>query len=168
MPVESLTETSVAAALTSFYEIRDGSFESLLPDYQARISRPNGEDITAYDEVGEVLLKSDNLFIGYLGDGEDTKITFDADGWMRTGDFGMVRVMPSGTEHLFIVDRIKDMIKVKAFELSFRPDHTVLFNHPAIIETAVVGVLDEAAGERSMGFVVRCPTEMADMREEDL
>lgn len=78
-----------------------------------RIVGPNGEEITAYDEPGEVLFKSDNLFIGYLGDEEATKNSFDSEGWMQTGDVGMVRLSPSGTEHLFIVDRIKDMIKVK-------------------------------------------------------
>jgi long-subunit acyl-CoA synthetase (AMP-forming) len=56
---------------------------------------------------------SPGLFVGYLGEEEATKNTLDADGWLRTGDVGMMRMGPNGTEHLFIVDRIKDMIKVK-------------------------------------------------------
>lgn len=56
---------------------------------------------------------SPGLFIGYLGDEEATRKTFDANGWLRTGDVGVMRRGPNGTEHLFILDRIKDMIKVK-------------------------------------------------------
>lgn len=84
-----------------------------------RIIGPNGEEITTYDEAGEVLFMADNLFVGYHGDEEATKKTFDSDGWMRTGDVGLMRMSPSGTEHLFIVDRIKDMIKVKVCSPSY-------------------------------------------------
>lgn len=108
-----LTETSVAATCTSQHDVWHGSSGSLLPDYQLRIVGPNGEEITGYDEPGEVLFKSDNLFAGYFGDEESADNSFDSTGWMRTGDVGMMRLSPSGTEHLFIVDRIKDMIKVK-------------------------------------------------------
>jgi acyl-CoA synthetase (AMP-forming)/AMP-acid ligase II len=108
-----LTETSIIASCTSFHDVWHGSSGSLVPDYEVRIVGPNDEEITGYGEPGEVLFRADNLFIGYLGNEEATKKTFDADGWMRTGDVGMVRVSPNGNEHLFIVDRIKDMIKVK-------------------------------------------------------
>jgi long-subunit acyl-CoA synthetase (AMP-forming) len=48
-----------------------------------------------------------------MGDAEATRNAFDADGWLYTGDVGVMRLGPNGTEHLFILDRLKDMIKVK-------------------------------------------------------
>lgn len=64
---------------------------------------------------------SPSLFVGYLGNEEATKNTFDAQGWLRTGDVGLMRRGPQETEHLFIVDRLKDMIKVKV-----RPDESTV------------------------------------------
>jgi len=74
---------------------------------------PEGQEIEALNSPGEVLLKSPSIFPGYLADEEASKSAFDAAGWLRTGDVGMMKMGPNGTEHLFIVDRIKDMIKVK-------------------------------------------------------
>lgn len=73
----------------------------------------DGKDVEGYEETGEVFFKSPNLFVGYLGNEKETAAAFDADGWHRTGDVGMMKVGAGGFEHLFIRDRIKDMIKVK-------------------------------------------------------
>lgn len=108
-----LTESSIIASFTSAHDIYHGSSGSLLPLVEARLVDPEGKDIEAYDQPGELLLMSPSLVLGYLGDDEATKSTFDANGWLRTGDIGVMRVSPKQTEHLFILDRIKDMIKVK-------------------------------------------------------
>lgn len=163
-----LTETCVIATCTSTHDIWHGSSGCVLPDYQVRIVKPDGEEITNYGEPGEVLFKSDNLFIGYLGDEASTKNSFDSDGWMRTGDIGMMRLSPNNTEHIFIVDRIKDMIKVKGCQVVPADIEAALFKHPAIADAAVIGVPDDIAGERPLAFVVRSRTEMSDMEEEDL
>lgn len=73
----------------------------------------DGKDVEAYGVPGEVLFMSPNLFVGYLGNEPESLASFDADGWLRTGDVGMMQVGAGGNEHLFIRDRIKDMIKVK-------------------------------------------------------
>jgi long-subunit acyl-CoA synthetase (AMP-forming) len=78
-----------------------------------RLIGTDGEDIKGYNEEGEVLFKSPNMFIGYLGDEVATRDAFTADGWLRTGDLGVIKVGPNGWDHLFIQGRIKDMIKVK-------------------------------------------------------
>lgn len=108
-----LTETCVLATFTSAHDIWHGSSGSVLPGCQLRLVGPEGGELDGYDHAGEVLFKSPNLFIGYLGDEEATKNAFDTEGWLRTGDVGLMRVGPNGTEHLFIKDRLKDMIKVK-------------------------------------------------------
>lgn len=73
----------------------------------------DGKDVEEYGVPGEVLFSSPNLFVGYIGNEPESLASFDADGWLRTGDVGMMQVGAGGNEHLFIRDRIKDMIKVK-------------------------------------------------------
>ena len=70
------------------------------------------EEITAYEQPGELLVKSPSVVQGYLNNDKANAETFQ-DGYMRTGDEGVVRKAPSGHEHIFIVDRIKELIKVK-------------------------------------------------------
>lgn len=73
---------------------------------------PENEEITAYDTPGELVVRSPSVVLGYLNNEKATKETF-VDGWMRTGDEAVIRVSPKGFEHVFIVDRIKELIKVK-------------------------------------------------------
>lgn len=89
-----------------------GSSGCLFPGVEARIISPDGQEITTYNKPGELLVRSPSVALGYLSNEKATKETFE-DGWMRTGDEAVVRVSPSGTEHIFIVDRIKELIKVK-------------------------------------------------------
>ena len=72
--------------------------------------------MTGYDQPGELLVKSPSVVLGYLNNDKANKETFQ-DGWMRTGDEAVIRKAPSGNEHVFITDRIKELIKVKVFGL---------------------------------------------------
>ena len=67
---------------------------------------------TADELQGELVVKAPSVVLGYLNNEKANKETFQ-DGWMRTGDEAVVRKGPKGTEHIFIVDRIKELIKVK-------------------------------------------------------
>lgn len=89
-----------------------GSSGCLLPGFEARIVTPEGQEITSYDTPGELVVRSPSVVLGYLNNEKATKETFEG-GWMRTGDEAVFRVGPKGTEHCFIVDRIKELIKVK-------------------------------------------------------
>lgn len=89
-----------------------GSSGCLFPGFEARIISSEGHEITSYDTPGELVVRSPSVVLGYLNNEKATKETFE-DGWMRTGDEAVVRVGPKGTEHIFIVDRIKELIKVK-------------------------------------------------------
>ena len=111
-----LTETCTVVSSTAFDDIWFGSSGCLLPSVKARIVSLDGEDITGYDQPGELLVKSPSVVLGYLNNDEANKSTFQ-DGWMRTGDEAMFRKSPKGTAHLWIVDRIKELIKVKVIEL---------------------------------------------------
>lgn len=94
-----------------------GSLGTLIPEVECRLVSEDGHEITQYDEPGEVFVKSPSLVLGYLNNPEATAETFvtDEEGrrWMKTGDQAVMRKSPDGDEHLWIVDRIKELIKVK-------------------------------------------------------
>ena len=89
-----------------------GSSGSFLPMVEARIMSTEGIEITGYDQPGELVIKSPSVVLGYLNNDEADRETFQ-DGWMRTGDVAVIKKSPKGNEHCFIVDRIKELIKVK-------------------------------------------------------
>ncbi len=131
-----------------------------------------GTEITGYDRPGELVVKSPSVVLGYLNNPQANQETF-VDGWMRTGDEAVVKKGPNGNEHIFIVDRIKELIKVKVCGLrnhcaaknadTFHQGLQVapaeleghLLTHPAVNDAAVIPVPDDAAGELPKAFVVK-------------
>lgn len=117
-----LTETSTVVTSTAIHDVFLGSSGSLLPSVEAKIVSIEGTEITGYDQPGELVVKSPSVVLGYLNNPQATEETFQ-DGWMRTGDEAVVRKSPQGNEHIFIVDRIKELIKVKV-----RGSHGMIYN----------------------------------------
>jgi acyl-CoA synthetase (AMP-forming)/AMP-acid ligase II len=87
---------------------------------------------------------------GYLNNPEATASCLDADGWLRTGDIASI----DADGYLFIRDRLKELIKVKAFQVAPAELEAVLLAHPDIADAAVIGVPDEEAGEVPAAFLV--------------
>jgi len=87
---------------------------------------------------------------GYLGNTDATAATVDAEGWLHTGD--VAHFDENGS--LFVVDRIKELIKVKAYQVAPAELEAVLRGHPAVADAAVIGVPDERSGEVPKAFVV--------------
>jgi long-subunit acyl-CoA synthetase (AMP-forming) len=108
-----LTENTVIVSFGNFKHLYPGSSGVLVPDIQARLVAPDGLEVTAYDTPGELFLKGPSVMKGYHGEIEATTGAFDSDGWLRTGDVVMFKKAPDGAEHLFVVDRLKDVMKVK-------------------------------------------------------
>lgn len=108
-----LTETCTVVTSTSPDDIWFGSSGSILPGIECKLVTLEGAEITGYDQPGELLVKSPAVVLGYLNNPKANTETFQ-DGYMRTGDEAVVRKSPNGHEHVFIVDRIKELIKVKA------------------------------------------------------
>ncbi len=104
-------------------------------------------------EAGEIVVRGYNLMRGYFEDEEATRETIDADGWLHTGDVGVM----DGRGYLRITDRIKDMFIVGGFNCYPAEIENLLFTHPDIAQAAVVGVADERLGEVGMAFVVPVP-----------
>lgn len=111
-----MTELSPSVSAVSELDPWGASCGSLLPRTVVKLVNPEGVEVTGYNEPGELVVRSPSVCLGYFNNSEANAETFieDADGkWMRTGDEAVFRKAPSGHEHVFIVDRIKELIKVK-------------------------------------------------------
>jgi acyl-CoA synthetase (AMP-forming)/AMP-acid ligase II len=117
----------------------------LCPNTEARIVEPGTGDDAA---EGELLIRGPQVMDGYLNDEEATRQAF-VDGWLRTGD--LVRVH-NGRFH--VVDRIKEMIKYKGYQVAPAELEALLRRHPAVKDVAVVGAPDRVNGEVPKAFVV--------------
>ncbi|SIR67554.1 AMP-binding protein [Williamsia sterculiae] len=101
-------------------------------------------------EPGELWVQGPNVMPGYLGNEEATASTIDADGFLHTGD--MARVDAAG--RVFIVDRLKELIKYKGYQVPPAELEALLLTHPKIADTAVIGVNDDEGEEIPKAFVV--------------
>ncbi|MCJ1410849.1 hypothetical protein MMC19_004935 [Ptychographa xylographoides] len=149
-----LTETSTVVCSTAYDDIDFGSSGSLLPAVEARIVSIEGVDITGYDQPGELLIRSPSVVLGYLKNDKANRETFQ-DGWLRTGDEAIIRKSPKGYEHVWIVDRIKELIKVKGLQVAPAELEAHLLTHETVADAAVIPVPDDAAGEVPKAFVVK-------------
>jgi len=156
-----LTETATVVCSTSGNDIWFGSSGCLIPSIEVRIVSTEGNEITGYDQPGELLVKSPAVVLGYMNNDKANRETFVTDGqggrWMRTGDEAVIRKSPAGNEHVFIVDRIKELIKVKGLQVAPAELEAHLLTCPLVADCAVIPVPDEQAGEVPMAFVVKSP-----------
>jgi 4-coumarate--CoA ligase len=91
--------------------------------------------------------------LGYLNNPAATASTLDEDGWLHTGDIGHV----DEDGHLYVVDRLKELIKYKGFQVPPAELEALLLTHPAVADAAVVGEPDPEAGEIPVAHVVLRP-----------
>ena len=101
-------------------------------------------------QPGEVWVRGPNVMKGYLNNPEATARTVDEDGWLHTGDIGVV----DADGYLTVVDRLKELIKVKGFQVAPAELESLLLKHPNIADVAVIPVPDENCGEVPKAFVV--------------
>ena len=100
---------------------------------------------------GEVWVRGPQVMKGYFNNPQATADMITTDDWLRTGDIGHV----NEDGYLFIVDRAKELIKYKGFQVAPAELEAVLLKHPAIADAAVIGVPDDEAGEVPKAFIVR-------------
>ena len=110
---------------------------------------PDGNELPS-GEAGEVLVRGYNVMQGYFEDPEQTAEAIDAEGWLHTGDVGVM----DERGYLDITDRLKDMFIVGGFNAYPAEIEALLGAHPAIAQAAVVGVPDDRMGEVAHAFVV--------------
>jgi len=132
-------------------DISPGTVGVLAPNMQARIVDPaTGED-GGPGEPGELWMRGPNVMVGYLNNPEATAATIDADGWLHSGDIATV----DGNGVYTIVDRVKELIKYKGYQVPPAELEALLLSHPAVADVAVIGVHDADGEEVPKAFVVR-------------
>ncbi|MGA2820172.1 MAG: AMP-binding protein [Anaerolineales bacterium] len=119
-----------------------------------------GDQPVAAEQLGEIVVRGPQVFQSYLNRPEETTAAMRS-GWFHTGDIG--RLDAQG--HLYIVDRLKDMIKRSGYAVSPAEVERVLAAHPSVAESAVVGVFDAKVGEEVKAFVVLRPGARATAEE---
>jgi acyl-CoA synthetase (AMP-forming)/AMP-acid ligase II len=144
-----LTETSpVTNAVPVGVPDRPGSIGPLVPGTEARLVDLETASLAAPGERGELQVRGPQVMKGYLGDPGATAAAFD-DGWLRTGDVAVA----DADGWLTIVDRLKELIKVKGYQVAPAELEAVLLGHPAVADACVIGIPDDDAGEVPKGFV---------------
>jgi acyl-CoA synthetase (AMP-forming)/AMP-acid ligase II len=118
--------------------------EGLIVDVETGAPLGTGQD-------GEIWVRGPQVMRGYLNNPEATAATVDRDGWLHTGDIGHF----DSEGFFFIVDRLKELIKYKGYQVPPAELEAVLLTHPAVVDAAVIGLPDECAGELPKAFVVR-------------
>ncbi|XP_044477458.1 4-coumarate--CoA ligase-like 9 isoform X2 [Mangifera indica] len=132
---------------------RYGSVGRLYEFLEAKIVDPATGEALPPDEKGELWLRGITIMKGYVGDDKATAETFSPDGWLKTGDLCYF----DSHGFLFIVDRLKELIKYKAYQVPPAELEHLLHSNHEIADAAVIPYSDEEAGQIPMAFVVRRP-----------
>lgn len=141
-----------------------GTVGRLLPGTEMRIVPLDGDDEDAPPgAVGEILIRGPQVMKGYLGRPDATAAMIDADGWVHTGDIG--RVDADGW--LFVVDRVKELIKYKGYQVAPAELEALLLGHDAIADAAVIGAPDADGNEVPRAYVVPGPGEAGERLTAD-
>ena len=148
-----MTELSPVSHITPEGRCKPGSVGIALPNTEVDIVDPATESSLGVDEDGEVWIRGPQVMKGYLNNEAATRNTIDDDGWLHTGDIGHV----DADGHLFLVDRLKELIKYKGFQVPPAELEALLLTHPQIADAAVIGVPDEESGEIPAAYVVLQP-----------
>ncbi|MEV5340985.1 4-coumarate--CoA ligase family protein [Streptomyces sp. NPDC052676] len=152
-----MTELSPGTHVVPLDAMRDapaGTVGKLIAGTQMRIvSLDDPAKDLGPGEAGEILIRGPQVMKGYLGRPDATAAVIDPDGWLHTGDVGHV----DRDGWLFVVDRVKELIKYKGFQVAPAELEALLLTHPGIADAAVIGVHDENGNEVPRAYVVRQP-----------
>lgn len=145
-----LSESTLSVLVQTDDFCKPGSVGVLKVGIYAKVVDPDTGKILGPNERGELCFKGDGIMKGYIGDRKSTETAIQ-DGWLHTGDIGYY----DDSLEFFIVDRIKELIKYKGFQVPPAEIEALLLTNEKIKDAAVIGKPDEAAGELPMAFVVK-------------
>jgi len=146
-----LTEISMAGFLPNTEFETFNACGYLVPTLESKIIDIETGRALPPHKRGEVCFRGPTVFKGYLNRPRATAETIDQEGWMHTGDVGYF----DDNGQLYIVDRIKELIKVKGYQVPPAELEDLILSHPQISDCAVIGIIDEKNGESPKAFVVR-------------
>ncbi|KAI7878323.1 acetyl-CoA synthetase-like protein [Lichtheimia hyalospora FSU 10163] len=133
-----LTETSPVICMQPDYQIVPGSSGILVPDSYNKVVDEDGKEL-GVGERGELWSKGRNVMKGYLNRPEETAKCIDSEGYFHTGDVAII----DKDGNVFIVDRLKELIKYKGFQVAPAELEGLLLKHPQVADCAVIGVYNE-------------------------
>nr|ABV60448.1 4-coumarate:coenzyme A ligase 2 [Physcomitrium patens]PNR34252.1 hypothetical protein PHYPA_024069 [Physcomitrium patens] len=150
----------LAFAKTPF-PVKPGSCGTVVRNAEVKIVDTETGMSLPYNQPGEICIRGPQIMKGYLNNPEATANTIDKDGFLHTGDVAFI----DEDEEMFIVDRVKEIIKFKGFQVPPAELEALLFSHPLIQDAAVVSRKDDIAGEVPVAFVVRTPSSIISEEE---
>ncbi|XP_027368423.1 4-coumarate--CoA ligase 2-like isoform X2 [Abrus precatorius] len=150
-----MTEAGPLAISLAFakepFKIKSGACGTVVRNAEMKIVDTETGASLPRNKAGEICIRGTKVMKGYLNDPEATARTIDKEGWLHTGDIGFI----DDDDELFIVDRLKELIKYKGYQVAPAELEALLIAHPSISDAAVVPLKDEVAGEVPVAFVVR-------------
>ena len=152
-----MTELSPVTHFTPPGSNRPGASGLTVANTECRIVDPESGESLGPDRDGELWVRGPQVMAGYLNRPQETAATIDRDGWLHTGDIAHF----DADGYLYLVDRLKELIKYKGFQVPPAELEALLMTHPAVADVAVVGLPDEQAGELPVAFVVLKPGQSA-------
>ncbi|VEN44534.1 unnamed protein product [Callosobruchus maculatus] len=149
------TEGTLALTIMDKDVYRPGSCGQVITYMCCTVRSPETGHVLGPRQVGELCFKGPLVMKGYYKNPQATKESFTADGWLRTGDLGYY----DEENYFYIVDRLKELIKFKGYQVAPAELEAILLKHPKVLDAAVVGLPDEMAGELPLAFVIKKPRE---------
>ncbi|XP_011688628.1 PREDICTED: 4-coumarate--CoA ligase 1-like [Wasmannia auropunctata] len=134
-------------------EFKNPGCGRLFPGFLGKVIDLETQETLEAGQVGEICLLGEQVMLGYWNNPEATRQAIDQDGWFHTGDIGYF----DNKERLHVVDRAKELIKYKGYQVSPSEIETVLLSHPTVKDAAVAAKPDERSGEIPVAFVVKQP-----------
>jgi len=150
-----MTELSPVSHCTVEGDYRPGTSGVTVSNTESRIVDPDTGEDKGVGERGELWVRGPQIMTGYLNNPEATAATITEDGWLRTGDIAII----DEHHHVSIVDRLKELIKYKGFQVAPAELEGLIATHPKVADVAVIGIPDDEAGELPKAFVVPAPGE---------
>lgn len=147
-----MTELSPVTHLTTGKDYKAGSSGTAVPDTDCRIVDEKGNDLPP-GETGELWIRGPQVMLGYLNDPQATSDCLDEEGWLRTGDLALI----DRDKHMYIVDRLKELIKYKGFQIAPAELEATIVAFPEVADVAVIGQRDDESGEVPKAYIVLRP-----------
>lgn len=159
-----LTETSPLIIISDLGSKNYASIGKVVANTEAKIAKldSNSNKGLPANEIGELLIRGPQVMKGYRNNKKATKDTITKDGWLRTGDVAYY----DENHEFYITDRLKELIKVKGYQVPPAELEALIRAHPKVLDAGVIGIPHPSSGEVPRAFVVRRPN--SDLTEKEL
>ena len=148
-----MTETSPVASTNPLpdHNPQPSSCGKIVPNMAVKVADLETLEDLGPNQQGEIWMRGPNIMMGYLNRPDATAVTITEEGWLRSGDIGYI----DENGYMFVVDRLKELIKYKGFQVAPAELEGLLLGHEAVADVAVIPSPDEEAGELPKAFIIK-------------